>query len=143
MISIMSKQTLWDNAWKHFNCKRPEQHLADAMKAMAGTLFRAGEFGGKAIETAEKLDDVDVDKDVASGEGNLLEEVSDVEVEEPASASAQSATTQPAAFAPSSTPPTVALPPSDAVKHAQRLLVLKLIDGNPSKKDLAKPALIA
>eukprot|EP00971_Amphidinium_carterae_P057825 1143663-Amphidinium_carterae.1 len=58
----------------------------------AGTLFRAGKFGGKAIETAEKLDDVDVDTDVASGEENLLEEVSDAEMEEPT-------TTQPAASA--------------------------------------------
>eukprot|EP00971_Amphidinium_carterae_P324873 6454866-Amphidinium_carterae.2 len=94
MISIMSKQSLWDNVWKHFNCKRPEQHLAAAMKAMsAGTSFRAGKFGGKTIETAGKLDDVDVDTDVASGDENLLEEVSDVEVEESASASAQSSTT--------------------------------------------------
>eukprot|EP00971_Amphidinium_carterae_P101392 2006835-Amphidinium_carterae.1 len=78
----------------------------------AGTLFRVGKFGGKAIETAEKLDDVDVDTDVASA-------------------------------ASGSTPPTVALPQSDAVKQAQRLLALKLIYGNPSEKDLAKAALIA
>eukprot|EP00971_Amphidinium_carterae_P219881 4364901-Amphidinium_carterae.1 len=81
----------------------------------AGTLFRAGKFGGKAIETAEKLDDVDVDTDVASGEENLLEEVSGVEVEELASASAQSSTPEPAASAAasSSTPPKVALPSSE------------------------------
>eukprot|EP00971_Amphidinium_carterae_P078726 1557555-Amphidinium_carterae.1 len=55
MLPIMSKQSLWDNAWKHFNCKHPEQHLADAMKAMsAGTLLRPGKFGGKTIETAKK-----------------------------------------------------------------------------------------
>eukprot|EP00971_Amphidinium_carterae_P249553 4953254-Amphidinium_carterae.1 len=72
MLSITSKQSLWDYAWKHFDCKNPEQHLADAMTAMAaGTLFRAGRFGGKTVETAA---DVDVDAHVASGDENLHEE---------------------------------------------------------------------
>eukprot|EP00971_Amphidinium_carterae_P203840 4045395-Amphidinium_carterae.2 len=79
MLTITSKQNLWDHVWKHSNCKDPEQLLADAMKAVAaGTLSRAFRFGGKAIETAAKLDDVDVDTDVASDWENLLEDASNV-----------------------------------------------------------------
>eukprot|EP00971_Amphidinium_carterae_P248145 4926819-Amphidinium_carterae.1 len=102
------------------------------IKAMAaGALFRAGRFGGKAIETASMLDDVDVDTDVASGEENLLEEASNVDVQQPEFGAASSSTTPPATLV-------TTLQLSDAFQQAQGLLALRLIHGNPSNKDLAK-----